>query len=162
MSSDPVADEFWTRTTPAAVAAPSELNVIVGPAVMREPFSSVRHPLASVSAPVKTLPPGHGTTVPEQDRIRLFGFVCDSVLKDTPRVTASWRAWFSCTTTTRAAPSVSWARVAQVEGESDRAQDRDHRREHHQLNDREPGRGVPDTTLENRHSFGHVRLAWSA
>jgi len=110
MSSDPVADEFWTRTTPAAVAAPSELNVIVGPAVMRELFSSFRHPLVSVSAPVKTFPPGHGTTVPEQDLIRLFGFVCDSTLKDTPRVTASWRAWFSWTTTTRAAPSVSWAR----------------------------------------------------
>src|SRR4029079_3155255 len=75
MSSDPLADEFWTRTTPAAVAAPSELNVIVGPDVIGELFSSVLYRLASVSAPVKTLPPGQGTTVPEQDRIRLFGFV---------------------------------------------------------------------------------------
>jgi hypothetical protein len=53
-SSDPVADEFWTRRTPAAVAAPRELNVTAGPAVMREPFSSVLHPDVSVSAPVKT------------------------------------------------------------------------------------------------------------
>ena len=37
MSSDPEADEFWTRSTPAAVAAPRELNVIVGPAVILEP-----------------------------------------------------------------------------------------------------------------------------
>jgi hypothetical protein len=58
---------------------------------------------------VKTWPPGQGTTVPEQNRIRLFGFVCVSALKDTPRVTASWRAWFSETTITRAALSVSWA-----------------------------------------------------
>ena len=47
--------------------------------------------------------------MPEQNRIRLFGFVCVSALKDTPRVTASWRAWFSETTITRAALSVSWA-----------------------------------------------------
>lgn len=53
-SSDPEADEFWTRSTPAAVAAPSELNVIVGPRVMRDPFSSLLHPLVSVPAPVYT------------------------------------------------------------------------------------------------------------
>ena len=80
---------------------------MVGPRVMREPFSSRRHPLPSVSAPVYTFPLGHGTTVPEQNRIRLFGFVCDSALKETLRVTASWRAWFSATTMTRAALSVS-------------------------------------------------------
>jgi hypothetical protein len=73
-SSDPVADEFCTRRTPAAVAAPSELNVMFGPAVIRDPFSSLLHPEPSVSAPVK-MPPGHGATVPEQNRIRLFGFV---------------------------------------------------------------------------------------
>ena len=54
MSSDPEADEFWTVSTPAAVAAPSELNVMVGPAVILEAFSSFLHPLPSVSAPVKT------------------------------------------------------------------------------------------------------------
>src|SRR5438093_12641642 len=94
---------------PLAVAAPSELNVIVGPAVMREPFSSVLHPLASVPASVYTFPPGHGTTVPEQNRIRLFGVVCVSALKETPRVIASCRAWFSATQMTRAAPSLSSA-----------------------------------------------------
>src|SRR5207253_72086 len=82
-----VADEFWTRKTPAAVAAPSELNVIVGPKVIREAFSRRLQPEPSVSAPVKTWPPGHGTTVPEQNRIWLFGFVCVSTLYETPRVT---------------------------------------------------------------------------
>jgi hypothetical protein len=51
MSSEPVAEEFWTRRTPEAVAAPSELNVIVGPNVMREPFSSALQPLASDPLP---------------------------------------------------------------------------------------------------------------
>src|SRR5262245_7125061 len=109
MSSEPVADEFWTRTTPLAVAAPSELNVIVGPWVMREPFSSVCQPFVSVWAPVYTFPPGHGTTVPEQSRVRLFGLVCSSALNEMPRVTASCRPWFSATPIVRAAPSVSCA-----------------------------------------------------
>jgi len=51
-SRDPLAEEFWTVMIPDTVAAPSELNVIAGPAVKREPFSSFLHPLVSVSAPV--------------------------------------------------------------------------------------------------------------
>ena len=47
-SSEPVADEFWTRRAPAAVAAPSELNVIAGATVMREEFSSLLQPEAVV------------------------------------------------------------------------------------------------------------------
>ena len=49
---EPVADEFCTRRAPAVVAAPSELNVTAGATVMREEFSSVRQPEASVPGPV--------------------------------------------------------------------------------------------------------------
>jgi hypothetical protein len=110
-SRQPVWDEFWTRTVPEAVAAPSELNVIVGFATMRDPFSSRCHPDPSPPAVTTTLPEAHGLAVPEQKRVRLLGFVCDSTVCEVPRVIAYWRAWFSATMIVRAAPSVSCARV---------------------------------------------------
>jgi hypothetical protein len=110
-SRQPVWDEFWTRTVPEAVAAPSELNVNVGFATMRDPFSSRCHPDPSPPAVTTTLLEAHGLAVPEQKRVRLSGFVCDSTVCEVPRVIAYWRAWFSATMIVRAAPSVSCARV---------------------------------------------------
>src|SRR5213083_425100 len=105
-----VCDEFCTRSVPEAVAAPSELNVILGPRTMRTALSILIQPEPSVPAPTQTRPPGHGVAVPEQNRSRFCGDVWSSTLNDVLRVIASWRAWPSAATSSRAAPVVSWAR----------------------------------------------------
>jgi len=86
----PVAVEFWTRSTPLAVAAPSALNVIAGP--QRDARSVLE------SSPARAV--GGGADI---DRSRattgrrprswtacgLFGFVCVVTVCEMPRVTAS-------------------------------------------------------------------------
>src|SRR5438093_9153983 len=60
ISRQDVCDEFCTRSVPEAVAAPSELNVILGPRTMRTALSILIQPEPSVPAPTQTRPPGHG------------------------------------------------------------------------------------------------------